>query len=173
MNRYSLVLLPVAMAAFAAMATPVVAMSLQDEREQIGRNMEESRRQSGRELNAIRDGYVTDNAEPSGSEAARSATGMPATPRPQPGRTEAERPGELSQDGNESSSTVNAPRRSIMRPQQPSAAQSGGSGDAYGNAAPANRATTGENGTSMGNGLGTVGTGIGGAAAGSSASGQR
>lgn len=165
MNKYRIILL-LALGVPALAAAEEENMTLQQERDQIGAQMEESRRQGGRDLNAIRDpddtGQAPADAAQSGASApgARTGNNGPLINRgPLNGTGTSVNPG--NQNDN-SPITTTTPGISTTEPGRPTTtgtptSPNAGSNGAEGNAASGNRGPTGGNGTSGGNGEAAAG----------------
>lgn len=174
MNRFGFPAMLLALTIAGAVNAEEEDITLQQERDQIGAEMEQNRQQIGRDINAIREPDIT-----SGAAAEPGAAGSPA-PNHSIG-TRATQPGEapsgsepnsgVAQPGStDSPITTTGPGSSTVEPGRSTTTGTPvepiRNRDANGNASPANGAGAGGIGTSGGNGASGAGGGPAGSAAG-------
>lgn len=181
MNRLGVPALLLALAVSGAAGAEEENMTLQQERDQIGADMEQNRQQIGREINAIREpGLSPGPAVEPGAAGSTRPNNSVGTRGAQPGQAPAGRSSNpsITQPGNDDGPiTTTGPGISTVEPGRSTTTgtpvEPNRNGGANGNARPDGGTATGEIGTSNGNGVGGAGTGAagaGGAAAGGAAS---
>lgn len=154
-------------------------MTLQQERDQIGADMEENRRQIGRDINAIREPGVAPGSNngvgTAGMNRPNNTVGDPATHPQQAPAGNAGTSGVAPPNNNGGPVTTTGPGSSTV---EPGSSTTTGTpvepirnSGANGNAAPNSGSGSGEIGTSGGNGVGTGAGASGGAGAGGGAAG--
>jgi len=170
MNRLGVPALLLALIVSGAADAEEENMTLQQERDQIGADMERNRQQIGREINAVREpGRSPESAAEPGAAGSVRPNNSVGTRTTQPGQAPVggtSSPG-ITQPGNDDGPiTTTGPGRSTVEPGRPTTTGTpvdpSRNDGANGNANPDSGAATGEIGTSGGNGVGGVGTGAAG-----------
>ncbi|MFL9812427.1 hypothetical protein D7241_04120 [Stutzerimonas sp. VN223-3] len=178
MNRLGFPALLLALAVSGVADAEEENMTLQQERDQIGADMEQNRQQIGREINAVREPGISSGStiEPGAAGSARpnNSVGTRATRPGQAPAGSASNPGITQPGDDDGPITTTGPGSSTVEPGRPTTTGTpidpSRNGGANGNARPDGGAATGEIGTSGGNGVGGAGTGAAGSG-GSAASG--
>jgi len=150
------------------------SMTLQQERDQIGAEMEENRQRIGDEINAIREpGVSSGSAAHPGAAGSASPNTSVGTRAKQPGQAPsggAPNPGVTQPGNSDSPITTTGPGRSTVEPGRSTTTDTPvepiRDRGANGNVSPESGAAAGEIGTSGGNGTGRPGSSPAGSAAG-------